>query len=189
MAEVRASYPGLEDPSTGAGVPAAAVQEGDAVGAKKSLIAFAAKSASGNVALIPLTAEGKVPVDTEADAGTVLSDTSGTPTDDVVTGSTGAFVEVAKITLAVSKVHRGIKALGSCFRDTVFRVRHNNNGADVIVGTFLVGSGNFNGVWDGLKKSVTSGATGTQELVLEAKNLQQVSDLRGYLEALEVAPG
>jgi hypothetical protein len=181
MSDLREVFPVLVDETTDEGRALTASEAGEAAAAKVGLTGFAFKDSDGNLVLPTLTPEGKVPVDLEG-AGVSKSGSS----NGVVVGSL-TVVTVAEITLAASKTYGKIKATGSCFREAIFDVVQLNNLTETIIGSFLIGPGQFSFTWEGGSKEVDSGATGTQKLILKAKNLQKESDFRGDISALEFA--
>lgn len=178
MSDLRSLFPVLEDVGTGAGAALAKVQQGDAGAAKNGLIGFAFKDASGNVILPQLDAAGRIKV--TSDVGATLVDAA------KVAGS-ATEVEVAKITLTVNKVYTEISAHASCFRDAAFRIYHNDDGAETDLGFILCGPGDFTGEMLPMGLEVTAGATGTQEIVIKALNLNSLSDFRATIVAKEIA--
>lgn len=177
MADIREVFPTTADDSTLAGVPLIARVEGDVAAAKNGAIGFAFKDSSGNVVLPQLTVAGKVPVETGA---------SGTPKSAyaVVAGSL-TVVPVATVTLTTSKTYSAIKAQVSCRRDSLFTVSWNDNGTPTELGWAIVGAGQYSLIMDLGNLAFTSGATGTQQLILNAYNFEKASDLRGTISTLE----
>lgn len=156
------------------------VESGDAPGTKNGLLAFGFRDSSGNVVLPQLTAGGAVIVDSGASAGTMVH-ARGENAGSLTT------VTIATITLSVTEVYNKIESVGSCLRETLFQIIHNDDGAEEIMGEFLVGAGQFSFHWESQSMSVTAGATGTQQLLLKAKNIDKVSTIRGNLCAFEAA--
>jgi hypothetical protein len=179
MADVREVFPVLVDEVTDEGRALTAAQAGDAAAAKTGLVGFAFKTHNGQLVLPTLTPEGKIPVDFQG-AGVSLSASSNGPVAGSLTN-----VTVAEVTLAQSKTYGRIQATGSCFREAIFEIVQQNDTVSTIIGSFLVGPGQFTFTWNAGETEVTSGATGTQKLILRAKNLQKASDFRGNIAALE----
>lgn len=179
MANVRESFPTLEDTS-GEGVVLSQVESGDSPINKNGSIGFAFRDSSGNVVMPQLTAEGKLPVDTEAAAGTEKKAAA-------LAGGSSTEVEVASITLTVNKVYTDINARVSCFRDAVFRLVQLDNVTETELDYALSGSGQYtNEMGFGLLK-ITAGSTGTQKIRVMAKNENALSDFRAAITCLEIA--
>lgn len=152
--------------------------EGDSPSAKNGIIAFGFKNSAGNVVLPQLTAGGAIMVDANASAGDPIharGENAGSLTD----------IDVATITLTADKVYSDIEAIGSCLRETLFQLVQDNNGSETVIGDFLVGAGQFSFQWMMDCVQITAGSTGTQELILRAKNLDKVSTIRGAVCAFE----
>lgn len=181
MADLKECFPSLSDSVTGEGECLTARQEGEAASGSEGSIGFSFKDSSGNVVLPQLTAAGKLPVDTEGLAGTCKS-----ANGEVAAGSATA-VDVATITLTASKDYHKVEALGSCFRESIFQIVHNDNAVESVVAEFLVGPGQYSFQVSMDCLDIVAGATGTQELKLKAYNLDKLSSLRGSISALEVA--
>lgn len=179
MADLREVFPVLVDETSDEGRALTASVSGDPASAKVGLVAFAFKSSSGNVVLPTLTSEGRIPVDLQA-AGTSYS-ASGS-----VNGSL-TNVTVAEVTVANSRTYGNISCTGACFREAIFEVVHQDGTNNNIIGYFLVGPGQFSFTWDGGELEVTTGASGTQKILLRGRNLQKASDLRGNISCVEFA--
>ncbi len=181
MSDLREVFPVLVDETTDEGKALTASVAGDTAAAKVGSVGFAFKTHDGKLILPTLTSEGKLPVDMEG-AGVPVSESS----DGVVAGSL-TTATVCEIALVANKTYAKIKATGSCFRETIFDVVFQNDATEKIIGSMLVGPGSFTVHWDGGATEVVAGATGTQKLILKAKNLQKASDFRGNISALELA--
>lgn len=181
MSDLREVFPVLVDETTDEGKALTAAEAGDAAAAKVGAVMFAYKDSDGNVVLPTLTPEGKVPVDLEG-AGVSKAGSSNGP----VAGSL-TVVTVAEVSLTANKTHGKIKATGSCFREAIFDLIQLDNLTETIIGSFLIGPGQFSFTWEGGSKEIVSGGTGTQKLILKAKNLQKESDFRGDVSCLEFA--
>lgn len=181
MSDIREVFPVLVDETTDEGLALTASLAGDAAASKVGLVGFSFKSHSGQLVLPTLTPEGKVPVDLQG-AGVALSASS----NGQIAGSLTNVV-VAEITLSQNKTYGRISATGSCFREAIFEVVHQNDTVNTIIGSFLIGPGQFTFTWNGGETELQSGSTGTQKLILRAKNLQKASDFRGNISALEFA--
>lgn len=182
MAKVRVSFPVLEDFSSKAGMPLHKVFEGDAALNKNALAALTAKDDAGNLQYPRVNANRELVVSSETGLAADLSAAASS-----IAGSTAAYQAVATITLQVDLVYQKLEYIAACFRDTEFRIVHNDDGTPaVIVEGIIVGSGCFTNMMSLIHKKFTAGSTGTQELILQGKNLDTVSDLSGTLTVQEV---
>lgn len=176
MSNIRTPFPSLVDASGVAAVLSKSL-EGDAASGKVGSTAFTYKDSSGNLVLPMLTASGAVPVDTGAGAGVPVSASSLTPV-----GGSLTPVDVATITLVVSKLHSYIEAKFACTTDALCSIIWNNNGTPVVLGYLMTGPGQFSDSYSLKNQAFTSG-TGTQQLKLTAFNLYKESDLMGSISA------
>jgi hypothetical protein len=179
MADVREVFPILEDSSNVGAVPSKS-QAGDSAGSKVGITSFGFRDSSGNLILPQLTASGKLPVDTGASAGTCKSDY------DTNAGSL-TNVTLGSITLTASKLISAVEASLSCSRAALAEVVWDNNGSETILGWIMTGPGQFTAHFDIECLTFTSGGTGTQSLILRAKNLDKAASLYGTLACLEAA--
>lgn len=184
MPDLRESFPSLEDVSTAEGKALAVVQEGDAVTAKNGSLAFGFKDSTGNAVAPQLSAAGKLPVvgpltDTELRASPVPV-TMGNVTGNgkkargSVAGN-AALTTVASLTLAASKIYENLDFIVSCTRDALFQVILSDNAVETIIAEAIVGSGQMSFQGKLQEAEIASGATGTQLLLIKAKNLNGAS--------------
>jgi hypothetical protein len=205
MADIRESQPTLENVSTGEGLAlgarvegeaSSAVEgsigfgfkdatgnvilpvvhpEGDTATAVKALPVLAGKDGSGNLAYIPISG-GAVPVTFAAVVG------DGKKARGTATGS-ATNVTVASLTLASSKTYENLDFIVSCFRDAIFQVILSDNATETIIAEALTASGQYSFQGKLQEGEITSGATGTQLLLIKAKNLDasHLSDFRAAL--------
>jgi hypothetical protein len=178
MADVRAPFPSLVDTVTGAAAVLSKSQAGDAASGKTGSTAFAYKDVSGNLILPSLNAAGAVPV---APPGVPVSGSTPTP----VTGSTSAFQTVASATLTASKTYSQIEGFLSCYNDFIGQIVKSDNATETVIGWIVGGPGQTSAKYLMISQSFSSGATGTQLLLLKAKNLQVISDLYGTVAAVQ----
>lgn len=177
MADLRESFPTLQDATTGEGIALAARTEGQAAASQQGAIGFSFKDSSGNVVLPQLTANGKIMVDTEAVSGTPVNASA-----KVTPASVGTLTTIASLTLTASNFYREIEAEGSCFRDSEIIIEQVDDATTTVLARGIVGPGQFNVP---LKvKQIQAGATGTQTLRVRGTNLDKVSDLRGNIRAV-----
>lgn len=183
MSNVRASFCIVEDASSQAGLPLHKVLEGDAIAGKNALAALVAKDQNANFRYLLTDSAGKLLVNTEGD------DVAELYADGEHAGSTSGYQTIASIALATSKDYKNLHAWASCFRDSVFQIVHDDNGTPTTLVTGVrVGSGAF--TFAGIMKQLkfTSGATGTQSLILKAKNETVASSMSGVIGVDEVVP-
>lgn len=178
MSFEREVFPILKNASN-QGVAADQSQSGDSASGKSGITAFAFKDSSGNLVLPQLTAAGKLAVDSGASTGTCKKafgkNAAGSLTE----------VTIATITLTASKVYAEIASTVSCTRTSVFRLIHNDNGAETELAVQIVGAGQFSHDFYQPCLEFTAGATGTQELKILAINLDKASQLSGTVSCLE----
>lgn len=181
MAHVRESFPILEDALTKEGVAPHSSQNGDASAGKVGITSWVFKDVNGNLVHPQLTSEGKIQVTSEG-AGVPKVGTSNGEINGSLTLTT-----VAEATLNVSKTHGRIMANGACFKETIFYLIQQNGLVETILGSFIVGPGQYSFNLDLGETEFTTGAAGTQKLVLKAKNLNKESDFLGSVSCLEFA--
>jgi len=182
MTDIRTSFAILEDSGTQAGAPLHRVFEGDAYASKNASPALVAKNGTDLVYLKTNSVTGALFVDTSG-ISVVCKSSAG----ELAAGSaTLATVTGAVITLVASKAYQGIGFVVSSRRDSLFQIIWNNNGVDTILAEIVVGSGAFTVSSELHCLSFTSGATGTQELKVKAKNFEAQSSLRASITAEEV---
>ena len=181
MAHIRESFPVLEDATTKEGVALHKSENGDASAGKTGLTAWTFKDASGNLVHPQLNSEGAIVVTSEG-AGVPKSGTS----DGEVPGSL-TLVTVAEVALTISKTHGKIHAHGSCFKETIFYLIQQDDATEVILSSFIVGPGQYSFNADLKSTEFSSGASGTQKLILKAKNLSKASDFLGDISCMEFA--
>lgn len=143
---------------------------GDAPGNAVPALSFI--DSTGDLTYPQLNAAGAVPV--SFDVGTDLF-ARGTAVGNLST------VTVATITLATATVYQGIEAVVSCFRDALFQVIWNDDGSETILAEALCGPGSLTASIIIEKLEFTSGATGTQELLVKANNFNATSDFRATI--------
>lgn len=182
MADPRTSFVTLEDVTTQVGVPLHRVVEGDAAAGKNAHAAIVAKDAAGNLIYLKTGVGGALL--TTDDAATVCKRSQA---GELAAGSaTMVLVTGAVIPLAVSKEYASVGFVVSCRRDALFQIIWSDNGVESVLAEIIVGSGAYT-ISDELHcLSFTSGATGTQELLVKAKNFEALSSLRASIVAEEV---
>lgn len=179
MAFEREVFPVLENGSA-QGAALSQSQSGDAAAGKKGLTAFGFRDSSGNLVLPQLSVDGRLPVTQEA-AGTCLKafgkNAAGSLTE----------VTIATIALTASEVYSGIAAMVSSTRTSIFRLVHNDDGAEVELGVMIVGAGQFTADFYQPCLEFTAGATGTQELKVLGINLDKASQMSATISCLQKA--
>ncbi len=181
MAHVRESFPVLEDAITKEGVALHSSQNGDASAGKVGLTAWTFKDSTGNLVHPTLTTEGKIQVTSEG-AGIPKGATSN---GEVVGALT--LTNICEVALTTSKTMGRITVSGSCFREAIFYLIQVNDTTETIIHAFIVGAGAYSHTASKGEYEIVSGSTGTQKLILKAKNLNKASDFLGSFSALEFA--
>lgn len=181
MSHLRETFPILENFTTSEGEVAHLAKAGEAVANKNGLSAFAFKTHDGNFVHPTLTPEGKVPVDFEGAGISKKASSEGE-----ITGAL-TLTTIAEIDLTADKTYGKIKAQGSCFKEAIFYLIQQNDATEKIIGHGVVGAGDYNCEIDMGSGEVVAGATGTQKLILKAKNLVKTSDFLGHVVCLEFA--
>lgn len=181
MSDQREVFTILEDKTTvGLGVALKGKVEGDAV-ANVQMPVLACKDASGNEAKIPLGSNG----------GVLVQNNVGTPVRDSALATPVSLVtdiDVAVITLVADGKYNVTAYQGSSLQPMIFRVVHDNAGAETEICRFLTGPGNFNfgnsaqNAWE-----FVAGSTGVQELKIVASQIRgPLSDAHASISAIEL---
>jgi hypothetical protein len=184
MADVRENFPVLEDITSGAGLPLHKCLEGDDIGGN-ALTALVAKNASDELRYLLVDAlTGALKVTMETGEYALLSD-SGTNAGNI------SYQDLATIVLQNEFVYKEIEIILSCFRDCVGQLVFIADVGGTPVETILVdgirvGAGEYTLAAQLKSLEFTSGATGVQNLVLRAKNLNVTSTMDGTLTTKEV---
>jgi hypothetical protein len=181
MAEPREVFPILSDVS-GYGVPVDQMQQGWSPTGKNGLIGFSFKDSSGNVVLPQLNAAGQLPVVTEG-AGVPIH-SRGTDAD----GDKDSFTSVVTLSLQAGYKYSDIGFIVSSRREAHWEIIHSDDGAETILADIVTGPGQFSATAQLNDLKFTAGATGTQELLIKAKNYEVASAMYAYVEAKEIAP-
>jgi len=161
----------------------AALQEAAAEGDVLKTIQMAvlpAKDSSGNEAKIPLTSDGRIPVDDE-EPGDPVSD-YGTATPSALDTDT----DIATVTLTVDKNYRDLSFVLSSRFPCEFRVVQVDDTSETDLLVVNTGSGNLSYCCNPKHLEFDAGSSGTQELKVVAKQLQgPLSAVHAYIDALE----
>lgn len=181
MADLRESFPTLQDSSTQEGKSLIARQEGDAAASQNGSIGFAFKDSSGNVILPQLDTAGNVVV--VIDQGDCYKSTAG----ELAAGSaTLALVTGAEITLTASTSYHEIGFVFSCRRDSLFQIVQQDDATNTVLAEYIVGPGQYTVLGQLHCLEITTGSTGTQKLKVLAKNFEAQSSLRATITAQKV---
>lgn len=137
--------------------------EGEAIASVNALPVLGFKDPSDNYAYGKVNAAGELLVSSDA-AGVNLKQHGSNAGTNVLTA-------IATITLTASKIYEGVELNASCLKENYFKLSWNDNGVDNILAEGLTGPGNYNwaAVFD--RMGFTSGATGTQQLIMYGQNL------------------
>lgn len=193
--------------ATGNAVAAPVKASGDAPGA--AVPTLPAKDTAGNLIELPVKVAGDAPgnampsmpfMDNSGNLAYGTLDVAGNLKVAATIGATGngkrargqasgssSLVTVATITLATSKIYDGLDFIVSCTRDSMFQVILSDNAVETIISEAIVGSG-MPSFHASLKEAeIASGATGTQLLLIKAKNLvaASLSDFHASLSVNE----
>lgn len=184
MADVRTSFTVLEDASSQEGFPLHKVLEGDAYAGKNAQMAFVAKSGSTAVLLKVNPVTGALLID---NAG-ALTNKKSSPAGELAAGS-GTIVAVtnAEIALTANKVYQDISIVCASRRDSLFQLIWDDDGTETVLAEFIVGAGAYTVVEQIPDFEITAGASGTQRLLVKAKNFEALSSLRATIFCAEVA--
>lgn len=183
MADVRESFPSLEDAGSGAGLPLHKALEGDVITAKNAQGALVAKRVSDSTfRYLNLDDAGNLLVSTDG-GGTPMFD-SGTASGNV------ANQTVAEITLTAEAVYHGLDWAVSCFRDAIFEiVAINDPGGtptEQVLAYALCGPGDLTD--SGAMPNLTFTAGDTDPVLrVRARNLNTTSDFRASVATTEDA--
>lgn len=178
MANLRESFPTLENVGTEAGVALGARVEGDTSAAINGAIGFAFKDIDGKVVLPQLNAQGQLPVTSEQVGNNLYArgENAGSSTE----------VLLATIALANSKTYEDIFMQVSSFRDTEFRLVWSNDAVETELAAALVGPGalSFSSKLEGVE--FTTPAADTQLLLIYGKNQNALSTMKATIAVKEI---
>ena len=174
----RESFPSLEDAS-GEGVALRAVQVGDLPSTKNGAIGFAFRDSTGAVVLPQLLPDGTIAISNQA-PGTALKSRG------EILGSNITTTTIVDLTLGTTKTYADVSVVVACFNETLMELVQNNNGVLTVLCEYLVGPGSYT-VQSEYPDVVTTGATGTQKLLIRGQNLKSPNQLRAFLRATELA--
>lgn len=179
MADVRAPFPTVQDGSGVGVVLDEAIDATTPAAALVGSVGFAFKDSSGNVVLPALDAMGRLPV-SSASPGTPLRAHGG------VAGGT-TYQTIATIALTATKVYNTISALIACRRGALFQIVQIDDVTTTVLYEMILDAGQFTFQLSDVDELCIAGATGTQSLILKAKNFTagDISDLHGTIKTIE----
>jgi len=178
MADIDEIFATLED-ALGNGVSPIMRQEGDSSASLEGSIKFSFKNVAGQLTLPRLTSDGKLVVDTEAEGGAFrykYGKLNGTLT----------LTDSLTITLENDITYKDVTFLIACLQESYGEVVWNNDGVETVLTTGLVGAGQYSFRGNAHCLSFATPSTGTQELIIRAKNFEVESDIRTALCAFGV---
>lgn len=185
MANAKSLFRTLDD-GTEAGLAPRAKAVGDAPSTDKGLMAFGFRDSSGGVVLPQLTALGKLPVDTEAAAGTNKKHWAAND------GGSLSYVDLAILPgTATAKLYTNFMVKVACQDEAEFELVYiddeGGTPAETVLMTFMTGPGQpSDGIMLRNELEVnTTGGTGTQVIKVRGKNLHKVSRLVAAIAAVE----
>jgi hypothetical protein len=180
MADLRESFPVLEDASTGEGFGLHKSQNGDASAGKVGLTAWVFKDSNGDLVHPQLDAEGRIVVNPGA---------AGVPKKNRVENAAGSAtnVDLASITLTANKSYLNISMIVSCLRESLFQLVQIDDATTTILADILIGPGQYTMSYVPQGLEVVAGSTGIQTLKIQGKNLDKLSALRASLSCIESA--
>lgn len=163
MAEIRASFPPLENVSTGEGVPWHVVAQGDALAGKNAGAVLTARNASNQLRYIKVNDDDEVIVDTRVNDVAKLFDEGNHA------GSATAQT-LATLTLTASLTYTNIGWSVSCARETVFQIIKSDNAVETVLATVRAVPGAANNTINASGIEFVAGATGAQLLLIKGQN-------------------
>ncbi len=184
MTDLREVFPILRDDSTNEGEAPVSRIEGEVAAGKEGLIGFSYKNNVGNVVLVQLTSEGKVPVDTENTGGTCLTDNG-----EFVAGSL-TNVDIATIVGTVTKINNRFEVIASSLRSSLWSLFYIDDAGgspvETLLSQYVTGPGAFTICCETkCLEHDTTGGTGTQNFILRGRNFTHLSSLRATLSYIE----
>lgn len=175
MAEVRVSFPSLEDVATGAGLPLHKAVENDPAAGKNAHGSLVAKDPTGNLRYLKTNAAGEAIVSFESAETARLKDVG-------TNAGSASAVTIATIPLQPGLTYQNLGLVVSCFRDAIFDVVSVDDAGGTPVDTIelqgvRVGAGEYTSSIALPGFQFVAGSTGTQELIVRGRNLGTLSTL------------
>lgn len=157
--------------------------EGDSSTGVDALPGLVAKDPSGNLKYLRLNVDNELIISNTPD-GTRLS-----KGDTATITANNTITTIATVTLAASKTYEDIEARGSSTNPTLWTVIKNDNATLTTLDQFITGSGQFSFNMHYVNLEFSSGATGTQQLIIKATQLQGSvnNEVFGYVSAFQKA--
>ena len=141
------------------------------------------RNSSGDPIAPQLTADGKLPVTSEA---------AGTCVEDYAQNGTGnaSLTDLVTLALTLNKVHSQTEFLTSSIVETQWELVYiddvGGTPSETVVARWITGPGQFSKAHTFKCGTVdTNGGTGTQNLVLRFKNIDQLGCVDGYIATVE----
>ena len=200
MSHVREVFPTLENAETQIGEVLHLIRLGDRLlkddllTQKNGQIAFSFQDEDGRVTMPTLNEEGALKV--SLDFGTTKrakgKNTTGIKATYDGAGEINNHLVIAELGLQADYTYTKLSAIGSCFRNTEFRVQLVNDeggGSETItdLGEFLTSAGAPNGEFKHvIDEFKTTGFTGVIKLRLVAANLERASRISGSIACNEI---
>lgn len=184
MADLRSSFPSLEDASTGGGLALHKVLQGDALAAKNASAGLVARDAGNLLRYLLVDGSGALQVNTQGASLANLNDNA------VVSGGT-TYQTVVTIPLQAAYTYKNLAWVAGCYRNARFKIVLDDDGTPTtLVQGIITGPGATTDGKELMGFSFDSGASGVQNLLLQGINLTavDVSDLSGMLSVDEVQP-
>lgn len=142
------------------------------------------RNAANNLRYALVDAQDRVMVNSD-EGDTACLSASG----ELAAGSVGTLVEVtnAEILLQTAMEYEDIGFVVSCRRDSLFQIVWDDDGAETVLAEAVVGAGAYTVGQELHCLAFTSGATGTQRLIVKAKQFEGVaSSLRATITVTEI---
>lgn len=175
MSDLRQSFPILEDQSSSGGSAPARTIVGDSAAGKVGMTVFPFMDSNGNIVMVQLTPDSRVPVSSEP-IGTRLRNRG------IVTNApTSGMTTVATIPLVAGKNYLDQKALVACRRGCLVQVVFNNNGSKTVLDEFILDSGQYTFLMDGTGDEFNASGTVGQSLDVQAQTLTVASDVHATI--------
>jgi len=180
MADSRPNFAVLQDYVSGAGLPLHKVLENDASANKNALAALVGIDPLGNLRYLKTNSTGELIISLESEEFALLSD-SGTH------AGSASPVDIVTIPLQNSMTYKSLEVVCSCFRDAVFSVVLVDDQAETdLIPGIRSGAGEYQDPVSLQTLMFTTGATGTQELIVRGFNLNVTSTMDAVISVKEI---
>jgi hypothetical protein len=180
--DLREVFPILEDSVSGFGVAPTRVQVGASPVGANGMMVLAFQDVSGNLVLPMLNSSGQLPVTSTAVAPTYLLGQ-----DEIGQGTTSGFTVLPGTVLALGNTmsYGNIAMQVSCLRSARAQLIFNDNGTLSVLGDIFVGAGQYTYTMALPNMGIDTGATGPQQLYVQAFNTDKASAIRATVGAIE----